>query len=213
MTGVGEPERVSQRGQNQDQAFHQKAGLRLHHRHLPHDAVAAEAQGQHQRHPGKFAQRQALQHHAHRRQGDGDLSGAVDPLFEQERARGHVEQRIEIVAQAGGDGAPRPHRPHIDAPVHPDQRGRRAREPPRSSAAVLAGRRPGLSRAPRRRRTGPTRGSATPRSPSPRRPAGPPTGTGSGADPRWCSRPAPRSGASGLWRWAGRPSFRSLPPI
>ena len=72
---------------------------------------------------------------ATRRQPDGGDLQAAQLLAEQHGAHGDDDQRVDVVAERGLDGAVGGDRPDIDAPVDGDQRGgerrhqQRARRP------------------------------------------------------------------------------------
>lgn len=71
-----------------------------------------------------MAQGQGLQHHADGGQADGGGAEAIDPFTEQPGPGGHVEQRVEVVAERGVQRPAVVHRHDIGGPVGGDQHRR-----------------------------------------------------------------------------------------
>jgi hypothetical protein len=75
-----------------------------------------------------MAQRHGLDGHADDGQGDGDGAPAVDLFAEQHRPRRHVQQGVDVIAQAGLQRRMMGGGDDVEAPVRADQQ-RRQRQP------------------------------------------------------------------------------------
>ena len=118
---VGEKQQPDQRQRQQQPGFHHQSGQRGDRRLFADQAVEAEGQGQHQRHPGQAAELPDLLRHAQRSQGHRQPLQGTQAFLEQQHAEHHVDQRIDVVAQAGFQHVAVVHRPDIGHPVAGDQ--------------------------------------------------------------------------------------------
>ncbi|MCY1362392.1 hypothetical protein D9M69_491070 [compost metagenome] len=109
-------------GQGQQQpGFHHQAGQGLHWCLLADQPVEAEGQRQGQGHPGQRPHLPDLLRHADGRQQHRDPLQAPQALTEDQHPQQHVDQRVDVVAQARLQHAAVVHRPDVDQPVAGDQ--------------------------------------------------------------------------------------------
>lgn len=90
----------------QQQRLDEQAADRLDRRHLPQQAVAAEAERQRQRDPGHRAVDGDLVEDAGGRQHDGQPLQTSEPLAEDDDAEQHADERTDEVAEAALQNAP-----------------------------------------------------------------------------------------------------------
>ena len=118
---------IAQIGQSQGQqqrGLDEEAVDRLDPDRLADQAVEPEGQRQGQRHPGQAVGPERQVEHAEGREPDGEAAPGADALAQHQHAQDHVDQGIDVVAQAGLEHAPGGDRPDEDQPVdRDDQRG------------------------------------------------------------------------------------------
>ncbi|MCY1176994.1 hypothetical protein D9M73_172820 [compost metagenome] len=105
----------------QHPGFHHQARQCRHRCLLADQPIEAEAQRQHQRHPGQAAHLPHLLGHTHGGHGHCQPLQAAQALAKNQHAQQHIDQRIDVVTQAGLEHAPVVHRPHVGQPVTGDQ--------------------------------------------------------------------------------------------
>ena len=119
-----QPQHPGQAERDQQQAFDQQAGLGVDGHALSDHPIAGEADGQDDGDPRRATEGGGLEGHADGGQADGDPAPFVDLLAEQPQAHDHVEQRVDVVAEAGLQRGLMGGGPDIEAPVDGDQQGR-----------------------------------------------------------------------------------------
>ena len=118
------PEHPGEAERDQQQALDQQAGLGVDRHAFSDHPVAGEADGQDDGNPRGAAEGSGLEGHADRGQADGDPAPFVDLLAEQPQAHDHVEQRVDVIAEAGLERGLMRRGPDVEAPVDGDQQGR-----------------------------------------------------------------------------------------
>ena len=125
--------RDPERRQKQQGRFDRQPGDRSDRDLLANQAVAAEAERERQADPQGCQRACCEQRYTDGSKRDGDPLPSCQPLAEQHRAQQDVDQRVYVIAQAGGIDLPVLDRPDIDHPVDRDQRGAE-REPAKRPA-------------------------------------------------------------------------------
>ena len=119
-----QPQHPGEAERDQQQAFDQQAGLGVDRHAFADHPIAGEADGQDDGDPGRATEGGGLEGHADGSQADGDPAPFVDLLAEQPQAHDHVEQRVDVIAEAGLERGLMRRGPDIEAPVDGDQSGR-----------------------------------------------------------------------------------------
>ena len=97
--------------------FHKKPGQGLHGNRLADVAVERKGEGQRQAKPGKAVLPPKAPQNTRRRDADGHALQACGALVQEKEADQHVDQRVNIVAEACFEDLPRAYRPDVQKPV------------------------------------------------------------------------------------------------
>lgn len=127
LSGGDQPGDITQGRHRQQKHFEQKTLAGADRQRLAEKTVGGEGKGQRQRYPGQLASLDRQHGDRDRRKHHGRDLQPVEPLAEQQGADHDADQRIDVVAKGGLDGAVDGDRPDVDPPIDRDQRRRERR--------------------------------------------------------------------------------------
>ena len=119
--GLRIEQQPDQRDRQQQPGFHHQPWQGGHRRLFADQTIKSKAAGQCQGQPGQAAHLPELLQYAQGCQANGQPLQAAQAFAEQQHAQEHVEQRVDVVTQAGFEHAPVIHRPDIQQPVRGNQ--------------------------------------------------------------------------------------------